>query len=100
ITDQLDTSVIDVATFGLGSIIFGEVTLTPPSGTMHYATSVDLRPGRNLIVRVTAGIDLTTGLATWRLTSIDPATGNPPNDPLAGFLPPNKIPPEGDGRVS
>lgn len=36
---------------------------------------------------------------TWRFTSIDPATGNLPTDPLEGFLPPNVNPPEGDGSV-
>ena len=39
------------------------------------------------------------GLLTWRFTSIDPDTGQPTEDPLAGFLPPNIIAPEGEGSV-
>jgi hypothetical protein len=35
----------------------------------------------------------------WRFRSIDPATGQPTTDPLAGFLPPNLIPPQGQGNV-
>jgi hypothetical protein len=38
-------------------------------------------------------------LVTWRFTSLDPATGQLPEDPLLGFLPPNANPPEGEGSV-
>src|SRR5262249_29707555 len=41
-----------------------------------------------------------TGLVTWQFTSLDPKTRELPEDPLAGFLPPNVRPPEGDGSVS
>lgn len=38
-------------------------------------------------------------MLTWRFQSIDPATGRPTDDPVAGFLPPNRTPPEGQGSV-
>jgi hypothetical protein len=60
---------------------------------------VDLRPAKNLIVRITAQLNPETGLLTYRFTSLDPATMQLPEDPLLGFLPPNKNPPEGDGSV-
>jgi hypothetical protein len=60
---------------------------------------VDLRPATNLLVRVAAALDAGTGLLSWRFTSIDPATGDLPSDPLVGFLPPNLMPPEGQGSV-
>jgi hypothetical protein len=41
-----------------------------------------------------------TGVVSWRFTSLDPDTGKPPDDPLAGFLPPNVTAPEGEGSVS
>ncbi|HET9762691.1 MAG TPA: hypothetical protein VFR50_04210, partial [Casimicrobiaceae bacterium] len=47
----------------------------------------------------TAALDKTTGLITWRFTSIDPATGQLTEDPAAGFLPPNVNPPAGEGSV-
>jgi hypothetical protein len=53
----------------------------------------------DLIVRVDAHLDPATGIATWTFISIDPATGQLTEDPLAGFLPPNVNPPEGEGRV-
>ena len=41
------------------------------------------------------------GSSKWksRLTSLDPSTQLPPTDPFAGFLPPNTVPPEGEGAV-
>ena len=44
-------------------------------------------------------MDLFTGVLSWYFSSIDPATGQPPTNPLAGFLPPNVTPPEGEGSV-
>jgi len=49
---------------------------------------------------VTAGINFTTGLATWTFTSIDPHTLDLPADPLVGFLPPDEIAPQGVGFVA
>lgn len=99
ITDQLDYSKVDLDTFSLGPISFGEKTIVPPPGLSSYNTSVDLRPANNLLVGIDARLDKSTGLITWRFTSIDPLTGQFTEDPLAGFLPPNVTPPEGDGSV-
>ena len=101
ITDQLDVSTLDLATFELGPIHFGEnVVVTPPPGLRNWTTDIDLRPSNNLIVRVTAGLDQGSGLVTWSFISLDPATMQPTEDPEAGFLPPNQNPPEGDGGVA
>jgi len=99
ITDQLDTVNMDLSTLSLGPISFGNKEVIPPPGASTFATNVDLRPDKNLIVRVTTSLNPNTGLLTWRFASIDPTTGNPPEDPLVGFLPPNVNPPEGDGSV-
>ena len=99
VTDQLDTANMDLSTFSLGAIAFGDKLLVPTPGSTEYTTNVDLRPAKNLIVKVEGNLNKTTGLLTWRFTSIDPATGLPPEDPLAGFLPPNVNPPEGQGSV-
>ena len=60
---------------------------------------MDLRPDTNLIVRLDAAFDLGTGILSWHFSSLDPATMQPPDDPLAGFLPPKTMPPAGDGIV-
>lgn len=99
ITDVIDSTKFDLSTFTLGPITFGDKVVDVPSGEQQFVTAVDLRPANNLIVRIDAGIDLVTSIATWRFESIDPITGLPTTDPTAGFLPPNKTSPEGQGSV-
>jgi len=100
VVDALDPTKYDLGSFELGPVIIGDRVLVPPSGARQWTTDVDLRPERNLVLRVNAGLDGATGVVTWRFVSLDPATTLPPDDPLAGFLPPNVNPPEGDGSVT
>jgi len=99
VKDQLDVSKFDFDTFELGPITFGERIIVPPAGLSEWTTDVDLRPTKNLIVRINARLDKTTGIVTWRFASIDPATNQPIDDALGGFLPPNRTSPEGEGSV-
>jgi uncharacterized repeat protein (TIGR01451 family) len=99
VSDQLDTGTLDLTTFNLGPIAFGDTLVVPPPGLGQYTTDVDLRPANNLIVRINASLDMATGLVTWRFTSLNPMTMLPTEDPLAGFLPPNVTSPEGQGSV-
>lgn len=100
VTDQLDLSKFDLSTFQLGPISFGkDTTATPPRGLSEWTTDIDLRPGNDLIVRVSAALNKTTGLITWRFFSLDPATMQPTENAAAGFLPPNTNAPEGEGAV-
>lgn len=100
VTDQLDASKLDLDTFNLGPIFFGaDSKVIPPSGLSEYSADVDLRPQQTLIAHVEARLNKTTGLLTWRFTSVDPATGLPTDDPTAGFLPPNRSAPEGEAQV-
>lgn len=100
ITDQLDSVNLDLSTFRLGPIAFGDKLVLVPAGRTEYNTDVDLRPETNLIARINARLDQSTGLVTWRYYSLDPATLQPTLDPLAGFLPPNVIPGKGEGSVT
>jgi hypothetical protein len=99
VTDQLDVARLDLGTFSFGPISFGERTLVPTPGLKEYVNEVDLRPAANLLVRVIARLETTTGVVSWRFSSLDPVTHQPTTDPVAGFLPPNVNPPEGDGSV-
>jgi hypothetical protein len=99
ITDDLDPATLDLDSFRLGAVNFGTRRVDPPPGASAMSTDVDLRPQQNLIVRVEASLDRASGRVVWRLRGLDPATQAAPADPAAGFLPPNRSPPEGDGSV-
>ncbi len=50
-------------------------------------------------MRILAGFDIDTGVVSWIFRSLDPTTNQPTSNPTAGFLPPDRNPPEGDGAV-
>jgi len=99
VTDQLDPAKFDLSTFSFLDATIGGTRLAPAQNSKAFGTDVDLRPANNIIARVSASIDPATGLITWQFQSIDPATGQPATDPTAGFLPPNKVPPQGEGSL-
>jgi hypothetical protein len=98
ITDDLPAD-LGVESVTLGPIAFGTHQVIPPPGSNSFLTTVDLRPELNLLVRINVTLDPTARRLTWRFISLDPVTGLPPEDSLAGFLPPNVNPPEGEGSV-
>jgi hypothetical protein len=59
-----------------------------------------MRPAENIRVNVAAGLDRKSATLTWVLTAIDGNTGQPVTSATSGFLPPDSVPPEGDGAVS
>lgn len=91
---------LDPGRVALGPIAFGATVLTPPPGAQSWSTQVDLRPARDVLVNVAARVDPATRTVAWRFDSIDPTTHRAVNDPLKGFLPPDKTPGEGRGSVS
>jgi WD40 repeat protein/subtilase family serine protease len=102
ITDQLDPN-LDWRTFEVGTISFrgGRYTVDAPPGQRYFETEVRMsQDDGGLLVRVQAGIDLSTGVVTYRLTAIDPRTGEPPTSPRLGILPPNNEQREGEGFVT
>jgi hypothetical protein len=100
ITDQLDPSKVDLSTVALGPVYFGDRIANPPPGAQAWTESVDLRPDKNLIVSIDAALNPQTGLLTWDIAGLDPATGELQTDPSLGFLPPNSTAPIGQGGVS
>ncbi len=94
VTDQLDPTKLDLNTLALQFITFGENQVNAASTPLAqgaFSSDVDLRPKSNLIVRASANLNPITGLMTVTFTSLDPMTGQPITDPLAGFLPPGGI---------
>lgn len=99
ITQQLDPD-LDWNTFEVGDFGFGGLTVDVPAGRDYYRTRLDLVDTLGVLVDFEAGINRATGLVTWTITALDPETLDLPVSPLVGFLPPNNIPPQGDGFVN
>ncbi|MEF8794849.1 MAG: T9SS type A sorting domain-containing protein [Salinivenus sp.] len=100
IDDTLDADRFDLSTFSFGTVALGDTSIAVPEDTLAFSKEVDLRPDRDVIVRIEGSVDEMTGVLEWTFTSLDPDTMEPVTDPLAGFLPPNEDPPEGQGSVS
>ena len=100
VTDQLDTTTLDLDSFELGPIMVGNVTITPPAGLSTFSGGADLRPALDVLLKVDAGLDPGTGIVTWVFSTLDPLTSQLTEDPEAGFLPANTSPPAGDGQVN
>ncbi|MGC2745706.1 MAG: hypothetical protein WA672_21260 [Candidatus Angelobacter sp.] len=88
VTDQLNLTTDDLNSFNLGPIALPNQLVIPPTGVTDFSTTADLRPAINILVAINAHLEKSTGLLTWAFQSLDPATNQPPADPLAGFLPP------------
>jgi len=97
--DQLDED-LDLDTFELGDFGFGNIYIDVPEGLKAYSTRLDLTSTIGYFVDFNASLNTTTRTVSWRLITIDPETGGLPNDPDAGFLPPNDESNRGEGFVN
>jgi len=98
ITQTLDAD-LDLNTFTLDNISFGDITVNVPNGSQNFSQRLDLRSTRNVFVDVNASLNTSTRVLTWTFTAIDPATGNAVNSATQGFLPPNDANGAGSGFV-
>ncbi len=98
ITDALNSQ-LDWSSVELVSIGFNNVVLNISSGSQQYSTRAYVATDPNPI-KVTAGLNPDTGVLSWSMISVDPATGMLTEDPLAGFLPPNDEQQSGEGYVT
>jgi RHS repeat-associated protein len=99
ITHTLDAD-LDLTTFELGDFGFGDLYIDIPQGFQSYTTRLDLQSTIGDYVDFAATLNPTTRNVTWSLTTIDPATGQIPDDVDAGFLPPNNANHDGEGFVN
>jgi len=101
IVDQLAQD-LDWATVELGEIEFGGIRIQVPGGLDHYEGRLAIdgwtwdssngwhRGGEPLVVDVRAGVDVSTGVLSLSVACASANTGTFPEDPFAGFLPPNR----------
>lgn len=97
---QFDTALYDLSSLEIGNIGFGGNTYFMEQDRNSYFREIDLRPDKDFVVRVLAGIDTLTGKFTCTFLSLDTATGELIDDVDDGFLPPNVNYPEGEGFIT
>ena len=86
ITDMLDAD-LDWSTLSFREFGFLRWSI-PLEGGQYFNVDVDLRPDMNILVNAEGTFDPATGQIEWRFHSLEPISREPPEDPLAGFLPP------------
>lgn len=86
VEDTLDED-FEPTTFGFTSVGFLRWNV-PLDRTQYFNVDVDMRPDDSLIVNIEGTFDPDHRVVKWVFRSLDPITGEPPEDPLAGFLPP------------
>ncbi|MFO7538973.1 MAG: RHS repeat-associated core domain-containing protein [Chloroflexota bacterium] len=104
ILDQLDVD-LDWFTFQSTEFAFGDIVVAVPPGVANYTTQVtipDYRPNVHTtwLVDITVEINYDTGAVQLTFRTLDPLTGELPDDALAGFLPPEDGTGRGQGHVS
>ena len=98
ILDELDRNVFDLSTLEFIRIGFLGWDVALVSGQV-IDTRIDCRPEMNVAVEIKAGLgmeipgfannaDINENTLVWWFHCIDPLTGEWPEDPMAGFLPP------------
>jgi PKD repeat protein len=101
ILDTLDLTKFDANDFSFGSFTFRDTTIEAIPGSAEFSRDIDLRPrGENVIVRLTATFDRTTGIIRCHYIAFDPWTMNLTENPFLGVLYPNETSPEGEGSFS
>jgi hypothetical protein len=96
--DTLNPAVFDLSSFRFGGINIGNRALRIPTARQEFVYDLDLRPEKDIIVRILGNLDTVSGLITWSFVSLDPITMDLPV--FDGFLPPNVNAPEGEGTMT
>ena len=100
ILDTLKSEFYDLKNFSFGPLGFGDSIFYPAPYSLEFGLEADLRPGKDILVRMTGRLDTLTRIVKWQFTTLDPDTRDLVIDALGGFLPPNVTAPEGEGFVS
>jgi Subtilase family/SdrD B-like domain/CARDB/RTX calcium-binding nonapeptide repeat (4 copies) len=99
ITQQLDAD-LDWRTFKVDDYGWSGAVYELAGDRAFHRTRIDLTASKGYFVDIAVVIDVTTGLATWKISTIDPATGETPLNAQSGFLPTNNAEGAGEGFVS
>ncbi|MFN9747507.1 MAG: putative Ig domain-containing protein, partial [Betaproteobacteria bacterium] len=96
---QLDQD-LDPASLRLGDLKVGDINVHVPAGLAAFQGDFDFTGNKGFVLRVSAGIDAVSRIATWLIQAIDPDTGEVLRDPARGLLLPSANGQRGSGSAS
>ncbi|MVM39062.1 hypothetical protein GO730_18450 [Spirosoma sp. HMF3257] len=99
VLDTLNANKFDFSTFQFGYFNVADTNFYAPPGRKSFLRDWDLRPAKELIVRMEANFNDSTGILKATYTALDPVTMELTEDAILGFLPPNQTAPEGEGSL-
>ena len=82
-------SALDVRSLRLGDLQLGDIKLHIPDGQASFQGDFDFSAAQGYVLRVSAGIDAESRIATWLIQAIDPDTGEVMHKLLRGLLAPD-----------
>ncbi|MCM8597201.1 MAG: putative Ig domain-containing protein, partial [Candidatus Accumulibacter sp.] len=85
IVSQLDAR-LDARSFRLADLKIGDINVHLPADRADFQGDFDFTASKGFLLRVSAGIDASTHVATWLLQAIDPDSGEVLHDALHGLL--------------
>ena len=85
--DPSEMAEVELSTFEFTRVGFLKWDVPLPGG-QAVDVRVDCRPDMNIAVDITGTFDPETGRIDWWFHTVDPTTGDYPDDPMAGFLAP------------
>ncbi len=98
--DTIDVDQFDLNTFSFNSITISDSTYKIQAFSKEFRLLIDLSPRINSIVQVTGNLDTISGEIKVTYLTLDKSTLEFIEDVDLGFLPPNKVSPEGEGNFS
>ena len=100
LSDTLNKDFYDFRTFSFLGYGFDSIDVVSVQKGMSFVDVLDLRPHRPNLLQVEGRLDSVNGVLTWTFTTLDTTTLQLTDDVFAGFLPPNVVPPQGEGYVN
>jgi len=101
IIDTLDLTKFNPEEFSFGTFTFRDITVEAIPNITEFSKDIDMRDnGENIIVRITATFDKTTGIIRCHFIAFDPVTMDLTESPFLGVLYPNTEPPIGEGNFT
>lgn len=98
--DTLNINHFDLSTFSFGQFTFGDTTLTVQPFAKSFNMLVDMYPKLPILVQIEGSLDTNNGVIYVAFHSLDRISMELVEFDSLGFLPPNKISPEGEGRFN